>query len=79
MTRRPGPRLKLLVGGAILSASRCYGDGIAEATGECQSTGVGFTNGGSYLIDVASHGNFSFASQFTGTFLPLRRMPRSVS
>ncbi len=40
----------------------CLADG-----GDCQSTGVGFTNGGSYLIDVTSHGNFSFASEFTGT------------
>ncbi len=37
----------------------------AEDT-QCQSTGVGFANGGSYLIDVTSHGNFSFISQFSG-------------
>ncbi len=39
-------------------------DSVADT--ECQSTGIGFTNGGSYLIDVNSPGNFTFVSQFSG-------------
>ncbi len=61
MYRRGIVRLTATLAGALLLAAPC-----GAAASECQSTGIGFNNGGSYLIDITSHGNFSFASQFSG-------------
>jgi hypothetical protein len=37
---------------------------VSADTGACTCTGLDYTNGGSYLIDGSSNGQFTFNSEF---------------
>ena len=38
--------------------------------GQCNATGIDYTDGGQYVVDASSNKNFSFATVFSGMPLP---------
>lgn len=42
----------------------------AQSPQKCESIGLDYADAGSYLVDGSAEGNFSFASEFQGTYLP---------